>query len=229
MADALGTAAADKGLVIYQISPANSTNVFVTLPDTASENSLTDLSSLAPVAGDLILGAPAECPDQPFCLPGLKDVYGIEFGELKPLDQGGKKTVAAIDNGLVDVAELFSLDPTITDKGYTVLTDDLNLQANGNFVPLVREEVATDELGRCSTASRPRSPTTTCVRWWVRSYEQRDVADVARGVPAGREPAPRVDALRRAGPRARPPARHHPLERATPLKGPTTSGVIHPP
>ncbi len=181
VADALGAAAADKGLVIYQISPANSTNVFVTLPDTASENSLTDLSSLAPVAGDLILGAPAECPDQPFCLPGLKEVYGIEFGELKPLDQGGKKTVAAIDGGLVDVAELFSLDPTITDKGYTVLTDDLNLQANGNFVPLVREEVASDELETLLD-----SVTTTLTDDNMREMvgqivnEQRDIAEVAQ-------------------------------------------------
>ena len=147
VANALETAAADKGLVTYAFSPANSTNVFVTLPDTASADNLTDLSSVAPVAGNLILGAPADCPDQPFCLPGLKDTYGIEFKEVKPLDPGGKKTVAALDSGAVDVAEFFSLDPTITDKGYTVLTDDKNLQANGNFIPLVREEVASEELG----------------------------------------------------------------------------------
>jgi osmoprotectant transport system substrate-binding protein len=147
VANALETAAADKGLVTYAFSPANSTNVFVTLPDTASANNLTDLSSVAPEAPNLILGAPADCPDQPFCLPGLKDTYGIEFQEVKPLDPGGKKTVAALDSGAVDVAEFFSLDPTITDKGYTVLTDDKNLQANGNFIPLVREEVASEELG----------------------------------------------------------------------------------
>ena len=147
VAAALQEAAAERGLTTYEISPANSTNVFVTLPATAEEFGLTDLTSVAPVAAELVLGAPAECPDQPFCLPGLMDTYGIEFGEVRPLDQGGRKTVAAIDAGAVDVAELFSLDPTITDKGYTVLTDDKNLQANGNFVPLVREEVATAELG----------------------------------------------------------------------------------
>jgi osmoprotectant transport system substrate-binding protein len=180
VADALSTAAAAKGLVIYAISPANSTNVFVTLPATASDNSLTDLSSVAPVAGQLILGAPADCPDQPFCLPGLKETYGIEFSEVKPLDPGGKKTVAALDSGAVDVAEFFSLDPTITDKGYTVLTDDKNLQANGNFVPLVREEVATDELGTLLD-----SVTTTLTDENMRDMvgqvqnEQRDLADVA--------------------------------------------------
>jgi osmoprotectant transport system substrate-binding protein len=147
VAGALADAAVERGLVTYAISPANSTNVFVTLPATAEERSLTDLSSVAPVSGELTLGAPADCPDQPFCIPGLKDVYGIEFGEVRPLDPGGKKTVAALDSGAVDIAEFFSLDPTITDKGYVVLTDDQNLQANGNFVPLVRDAVASEELG----------------------------------------------------------------------------------
>jgi osmoprotectant transport system substrate-binding protein len=180
VAAALQDAAAERGLTTFAISPANSTNVFVTLPETAEEYGLTDLSSVAPVAGELVLGAPAECPDQPFCLPGLRDTYGIEFGEVRPLDQGGRKTVAAIDANVVDVAELFSLDPTITDKGYTVLTDDKNLQANGNFVPLVREDVATEELGALLD-----SVTTVLTDDDMREMvgqvvnEQRDIADVA--------------------------------------------------
>jgi osmoprotectant transport system substrate-binding protein len=180
VAAALQEAAAERGLTTYAISPANSTNVFVALPATAEEFGLTDLSSVAPVAGELVLGAPAECPDQPFCLPGLMDTYGIEFGEVRPLDQGGRKTVAAIDAGAVDVAELFSLDPTITDKGYTVLTDDKNLQANGNFVPLVREEAATAELGELLD-SVTTILTDDNMREMVGQVvnEQRDVADVA--------------------------------------------------
>jgi osmoprotectant transport system substrate-binding protein len=180
VAASLATAAEAKGLVTYAISPANSTNVFVTLPGTAEDRGLTDLSSVAPVAGELTLGAPADCPDQPFCLPGLKDVYGIEFGEVRPLDAGGKKTIAALDSGAVDIAEFFSLDPTITDKGYTVLTDDQNLQANGNFVPLVREDAASEELGALLD-----SVTTTLTDDNMRDMvgqvqnEQRDVGDVA--------------------------------------------------
>jgi osmoprotectant transport system substrate-binding protein len=180
VAAALGEAAAERGLVTYAISPANSTNVFVTLPATAEDRGLTDLSSVAPVSGELTLGAPADCPDQPFCLPGLKEVYGIEFAEVRPLDPGGKKTVAALDSGAVDIAEFFSLDPTITDKGYVVLTDDQNLQANGNFVPLVREDVASEELGALLD-----SVTTTLTDDNMREMvgqvqnEQRDLGDVA--------------------------------------------------
>jgi osmoprotectant transport system substrate-binding protein len=127
VAQALSQVVANDGLVTYAYSPANSTNVFVVLPDTASANNLSDLSSLAPVAGQLVLGAPPDCPEAEFCIPGLKDTYGIEFAEFKPLDAGGPKTVVALDSGAIDVGELFSLDPTITDKGYVVLTDDKQL------------------------------------------------------------------------------------------------------
>ena len=180
VADALTAALEPEGLVTYAISPANSTNVFVTTPETADANSLTDMGSLSTVAGDLTLGGPADCPKADFCVPGLIETYEVEFGEFKPLDFGGAKTVAAIDSGAVDVGVLFSLDPTIQDKGYVVLTDNENLQANGNFIPVVREEVASEALGALLD-----SVTTTLTDENMRDMvgqvvnDKRDVADVA--------------------------------------------------
>jgi osmoprotectant transport system substrate-binding protein len=104
------------------------------------------MSDLAPVAGDLTLGAPPECPKRPFCTPGLKETYGIEFGDFKPLDFGGPQTVAAIDSGAVDVGLLFSLDPTIEDKGWIALTDDKGLQAAGNFAAEIRTDKTNPEI-----------------------------------------------------------------------------------
>jgi osmoprotectant transport system substrate-binding protein len=168
------------GLVTYAISPANSTNVFVVTPETAQANNLTDMSSLAPVAGQLTLGAPPDCPKAVFCIPGMKQTYGIEFGDFKALDFGGPKTVAAIDSGAVDVGELFSLDPTIAENGYTVLTDDKNLQAAGNFVPVVREEVASEELGALldSVTTKLTDDNMRDMVGQVQN-EHRDVEDVA--------------------------------------------------
>jgi osmoprotectant transport system substrate-binding protein len=179
VAKALSDAVAKDGLVTYAFSPANSTNVFVTTPETAQKNNLTDLSSVAAVAGQMTLGAPPDCTTADFCIPGLKKTYGITFGDFKPLDPGAP-TVAAIDSGAVDVGELFSLDPTITDKGFVVLTDNENLQANGNFIPVVREEVASEELGALLD-----SVTTTLTDDNMRDMvgqvvnDKRDVEDVA--------------------------------------------------
>ena len=179
VAKELTEAVAKEGLVTYAFSPANSTNVFVTTPDTAQQNDLTDLSSLASVAGQMTLGAPADCTSADFCIPGLKKTYGIEFGDFKALDPGAP-TVAAIDSGAVDVGELFSLDPTISDKGYHVLTDNENLQADGNFIPVVREEVASTELGQLLDSVTTKL-TDDNMREMVGQVQNQhmDVADVA--------------------------------------------------
>src|SRR4051794_5187794 len=72
-----------------------------------------------PLAGSLTLGAPPECPKAPFCIPGLKKTYGITFQKFVPL-QAGPATVAALKGGKVDVAELFSTDPSIAQNNFVV-------------------------------------------------------------------------------------------------------------
>jgi osmoprotectant transport system substrate-binding protein len=139
-------AAKAKGITALAFSPANSTNVFVVTPATAQQNNLTKVSDLAPIAGQLVFGAPPDCSTNNACEAGLASVYGITFKEIKSLDFGGPQTVAALESGAVDVGELFSLDPTITQKGWVVLQDDKSLQVAGNFVPMVRDQVVTDDL-----------------------------------------------------------------------------------
>jgi osmoprotectant transport system substrate-binding protein len=134
------------GIDVLDFSPANSTNAFVVTPDTADELGLASVSDLAPVAPDLTLGGPPECPERPFCLIGLEDVYGVEFGDFRPLDFGGPQTVAALEAGAIDVALLFSLDPTIADMGWVSLADDQELQTAGNFVGVIRTEVNNEEI-----------------------------------------------------------------------------------
>ena len=99
-----------------------------------------------PVAEELTLGGPPECPKRPFCLPGLKETYGIEFGDFKPLDVGGPLTVKALEGGQIDVGLLFSTSSVIEDKGWVVLEDDKNLQQAENITPVVRQEVADDTI-----------------------------------------------------------------------------------
>jgi osmoprotectant transport system substrate-binding protein len=102
------------------------------------------MSDLAPVAGDLVLGAPPECPKRPFCIPGLKDTYGIEFADFKPLEYGAA-TAQALNAGAIDVALLFSTDPLISENGFVLLEDDKHLQAADNITPLVTADLR-DEL-----------------------------------------------------------------------------------
>ena len=172
--------AESKDLVALAYSPANSTNVFVLLPDTASAEGLATMSDLAPVASSYTLGAPPDCKTNYPCEEGLKEVYGIEFAEIKSLDFGGPQTVAALDAGAVDVGVLFSLDPTITDKGYVVLEDDQSLEPAGNFFPLIRQDALTDEVEELLNAVTATLTTENMLGYVGRvQVDQEDVAVVA--------------------------------------------------
>ncbi len=136
----------ERGQTLLESSEANDTNAFVVTQETADANDLASVSDLAPVAGDLTLGGPPECPERPFCIPGLQEVYGIEFGEFVPLDVGGPLTVEALDGGDIDVALLFSTSSVIDENGWIVLEDDQQLQNAENITPVVRSEVLDDEI-----------------------------------------------------------------------------------
>jgi osmoprotectant transport system substrate-binding protein len=134
----------DMGLTLLEPSDVIDTNVFVVTQETADEFSLTSLSDLTDLAGDMTLGAPPECPRRPYCIPGLKEIYGVEFGEFQKLDYG--PTITALQEGAIDVGLLFSTDGTIAEQGFVVLEDDQGLQSADNITPLVREEILTPEI-----------------------------------------------------------------------------------
>ncbi len=171
----------EKGVSLLEPSEANDTNAFVVTQETADEHGLATVSDLAAVAGDLTLGGPPECPKRPFCIPGLKETYGVEFGEFKPLDLGGPLTVAALDSGEIDVALLFSTSSVIGDKGWVLLEDDKHLQTAENITPVVRDEVLNDDIETLLNNVSSKLTTTNVTELNGRvEIEQEDPADVAR-------------------------------------------------
>lgn len=129
------------GLTALAYSPAQDKNGFVVTAETAERLDLASVSDLAAHNGELTLGGPPECPDRPLCLPGLREVYGVEFVGFTPLDRGGPLTVAALEGGEIDVAVLFTSDGAIAAKGFVLLADDKNLQPAENVVPVLRDEI----------------------------------------------------------------------------------------
>lgn len=129
------------GLVAYTPSPAIDTNAFVVTPETSESLGIQTISDLAGNEGDLTLGGPPDCETNPFCIPGLQDVYGIDFSDsFTPLD-AGSVTVQALEAGEIDVAVLFSTSGIIADRGWILLEDDQNMLAADNVVPVVSDAV----------------------------------------------------------------------------------------
>jgi osmoprotectant transport system substrate-binding protein len=172
---------APKGIDVLTPSPAQDTNQFVANAETARRFGLTTMTSLAAQASNLTLGGPPECPQRPFCLTGLKDVYGIVFDDFEPLDAGGPQTVEALKSNDVQVGLLFSTDPSIRANGFVPLVDDRHLQDAENLTPVIRTEKLNDEIRAALDAVSARLTTDNVTTLVGRvAVDGEDVASVAR-------------------------------------------------
>lgn len=108
---ALGPLAEAQGLVIGQPADAQNQNAYAVTQGFVDQYGVTTLSELADNCGEgIVLGGPPECPERPFCQPGLENEYGIVVSEFRSLDAGGPLTKTAITTGEVAVGMVFSSD-----------------------------------------------------------------------------------------------------------------------
>jgi osmoprotectant transport system substrate-binding protein len=171
-----------EGLTLLTPSAAQDTNQFVANAETAQRFDLTSMSSLAPVASQLTFGGPPECPQRPFCLPGLHEVYGVLFDDFSPLDAGGALTVDALRRDAVQIGLLFSTDPSIEQNGFVPLVDDRHLQNAENITPLIRSEKLNGEVRALLDAVSARLSTGKVTRLVGQVViDGQDVAAVATG------------------------------------------------
>jgi osmoprotectant transport system substrate-binding protein len=134
---ALVDALSRTGVVARAPAPAQDANAIVVTTATAARYRLRTVSDLAPLAGRLVFGGPAECPVRAECLVGLRDTYGLHFNSFVALDTGGPLTRQALAAGGIDVALLFTTDPNISGNGFVVLDDDRHLQPAENVTPVL--------------------------------------------------------------------------------------------
>jgi osmoprotectant transport system substrate-binding protein len=131
---------AERDLVGLTPSEAVNTNAFVVTQETADDLGITTLSDLAEEGSDLTLGGPQDCESNPFCIPGLQDVYDLDMSEdFQPLDAGVVPT--SLEEGAIDVGLLFSTDGRIASEGWVLLEDDQGMLAADNVFATVSQDV----------------------------------------------------------------------------------------
>jgi osmoprotectant transport system substrate-binding protein len=131
----------DIGLVALTPSDAIDTNAFVVTGETSTSLGITTLSDLAEKGADMVLGGPPDCETNPFCIPGLNSVYGLDLSaNFQPLD-AGQVTVQALEAGEIHVAILFSTSGVIAERGFVLLEDDQAMLAADNVVPVLTTEL----------------------------------------------------------------------------------------
>jgi osmoprotectant transport system substrate-binding protein len=133
-------------LVVLDQSAAENKDAVVVTAETAQRYNARSIADLAPHCAELTFGGPPEFAERPYGLPGLERLYNCAFGDFRQLDAGGPTTIAALADGTIHAADLFTTDPTIADRGWVVLEDPQNNFSAQRVLPLVNAQKATDEV-----------------------------------------------------------------------------------
>lgn len=129
-----------RGVDVLTPAAAEDQNGFVVTASLAAERGIDTLSELAPLTPELIFGGPPECPDRPFCLLGLEQVYAMRFADVLSMPTRAA-TLEALLSGQIQVGMLETTDARLAVAPVTLLADDRALQPRENVVPLVRTDV----------------------------------------------------------------------------------------
>ena len=105
----------------------------------AEEYGLRTFSDLAAVSQNLTFGAEYDFFEREDGYDALRDVYGMEFADTMDLDIGLKYD--AINQGKIDVMNIFTTDGQLAASDITVLEDDKGLYPSYMCGFVVREEI----------------------------------------------------------------------------------------
>jgi osmoprotectant transport system substrate-binding protein len=181
---ALARSLEGQGVQVLDAAPAQNQNGVVVSRETAERYRLGAVSDLAAIAAGMVLGGPPECPQRPYCGEGLQRVYGLQFERFVPLDSEQQRA-AALADGVVDVAVMFTTDGRLATGDLVLLKDDRALQPAENVVPLVTarsvQRYGVRLADTINAVSARLTPNSRRVRNWRVSIAERDVATEARG------------------------------------------------
>lgn len=150
--------AAPDGLNVLEQSPATDQDSYVVTQEFADEWDLETVEDLDKVTDSLTLGANSEAESRPNGPEGLAETYGIEVGFSPIEDSGGPLTVKALQDGDVQMAIIYTADPSIEANDLVSLEDTKGLFLSSNVVPLASDKVDEEAAQIVNDVSAAMSP-----------------------------------------------------------------------
>lgn len=155
--DQLQDALPDSLRVLDQ-STATDQDTYTVTAAFSKANNVTSLDQLAALTIPLTLGGNSELQTRPYGPEGLKSVYGVTVGFQAIEDSGGPLTIKALQDGQVQLVNVYSASPSIGTDNLVTLDDPKGLFLASNVVPLVSNKVndaAAKVLDKVSAALTP--------------------------------------------------------------------------
>ena len=172
--------ASPEGLNILDQSPATDQDSYVITHEFADEWGIENVEDLSKVTDPMTLGANSEAESRPNGPKGLEETYGIEVGFAPIEDSGGPLTVKALRDGDVQLAIIYTADPSIESNNLVTLEDTKGLFLSSNVVPLASDKVddkAAEVINEVSAAMSPEDLVSLNNRSVT---EQLPAADIAK-------------------------------------------------
>ena len=129
-------------LEVLKPAPAQDSDSVTVTSAFAAAHNLKSISDLAPIQSQVTIGAAPEFQNREVGILGLQRIYGLTI-KFKPLDESGPLTIAALNDGSIQAADVFTTDPSVAKYHFVSLADPKHLFPAQNVVPIVSKSVAT--------------------------------------------------------------------------------------
>lgn len=151
-------AATPTGLRVLDQSPATDQDSYVVTQDFAAKWSVASIPDLAAVTEPLTLGANSEAQTRPNGPTGLLTHYGIKVGFTPIEDGGGPLTIKALKDNQIQLAIMYTANPTISTNKLVSLTDPKGMLMPSHVVPLASSRVDDAAASVINAISAAMSP-----------------------------------------------------------------------
>lgn len=150
--------ATPEGLRVLDQSPATDQDSYTVTQAFADEWSLATVDDLANVTVPMTMGANSEAENRPNGPQGLLDTYGVEVGFTPIEDGGGPLTVQALNDGDIQLAIIYTADPSIAANDLVSLQDTKGLFLASHVVPLASDNVNDEAAAVIDAVSAAMTP-----------------------------------------------------------------------
>ena len=132
---------APANLRVLDQSPATDQDAYTVTEAFAQEWNLVNIEDLANVTVPLTMGGNSEGETRPNGPAGLLATYGVEAAFTPIEDGGGPLTVKALQDGAIQLAIIYTADPSIEANNLVSLVDTKGLFLASHVVPLASDRL----------------------------------------------------------------------------------------
>ena len=150
--------ATPEGLHVLDQAPATDQDSYVVTRTFANQWGLTTIADLAKVTTPLTMGANSEAQGRPNGPQGLLNTYGVQASFTPIEDGGGPLTVKALKDGEIQIAIIYTADPSIAANDLVSLQDTKGLFLSSHVVPLASARIDDQAASVINTVSAALTP-----------------------------------------------------------------------